>query len=287
VKQKLINLLLPYSTDSNGIYECMPDSCLSDDQRIEIELRERVADKIYDNYLSAISHSHSIPVMDYEIEKFLKTIPQDGLILDIGGCWGWHWRRLAITRPDVNVIIIDFIRSNLVHAKNVLIDLVGNQVALMHADATTLPFKTDVDFSGFDGIWTVQTFQHIPDFKKAISEAHRVLKRKAVFANYSINSQPHIRMLYRLFGKDYISKGLVDQMYWLARASKEQKKIVEEIFSGIVTERWSEILYSPELHCRAAGRESSKLGKLDAVMSNNFGFLGWLARQNSFHIKKK
>jgi len=286
MKQQLINPLLPYSTNSDGIYECLSDISLSADQCIEIELRERVASKTYDNYLSAISHSHSVPVMDSEVDNFLKKIPQDGLILDIGGCWGWHWRRLAETRPDVSVIIIDFVRSNLVHAKNVLIDLVGNQVALMHADATALPFKIDENFSGVDGLWTVQTFQHIPDFSKAISEAHRVLKRKGVFTNYSINNQPHIRMLYRIFGRDYISKGWVDKMYWLARASKEQKKVIEDTFGDIVTERCSEILYSPELHFRAAGKEGSNLGKLDAMMSNNFGFLGWLARQHSFHVKK-
>ena len=128
--------------------------------------------------------------------------------------------------------------------------------------------------------------QHIPDFNKAIYEAHRVLKSKGVFVNYSINSQPHIRLLYRLTGRNYISKGWVDNMYWLERSSKEQKMIIEKIFTNRVIERSSEILYSPEFHYRTPGKEGSMLGKLDAMISNNFGFLGWFARQHSFHCEK-
>lgn len=286
MNQELKNILLPLSIDSDGIYKCLPDVSLSVNQEVEIQLRERVAAKTYDDYLIAISRSHSIPVMDKEVDNFLKKIPQNGLVLDVGGCWGWHWRRLAQSRPDVSVIIIDFVRSNLIHAKNVLTDLVGNQVVLMHADATSLPFKINKNFQGVDGVWTVQTFQHIPDFSKAILESHRVLKNKGIFANYSINSQPHIQWLYHLTGRNYISKGWVDKMYWLARASKEQKKIIEDVFAKTVAERCSEIIYSPELHYRSAGKEKSILGKLDAMMSNDFGFLGWLARQHSFHVEK-
>ena len=286
MNQQLEKLLYSLSVDSDGIYECLPNILLSADQKVEIELRKRVASETYDNYLTAISRSHSIPVMDQEVDNFLKKIPQNGLVLDIGGCWGWHWRRIAQSRPDVSVVIVDFVQTNLVHAKNVLTDLVGEQVVLMHADATALPFKIDENFSGVDGVWTVQTFQHIPNFNKAISEAHRVLKAKGVFVNYSIKSQSHIRWIYRIAGREYISKGWVDNMYWLARSSKEQKMIIEEVFGNSVIERCSEILYSPELHYRAAGKEGSILGKLDAMLSNNYRFLGCLARQLSFHVAK-
>ena len=127
-----------------------------------------VASKNYDNYLYSVSKSHSIPVMDHEVEKFLKKMPEKSIILDIGGCWGWHWRKIKISRPDVKIIIIDFVRSNLIHAKNVLGELIGSQIELVHADATNLPFKINNTFKGFNGIWTVQTLQHIPNFSKAI-----------------------------------------------------------------------------------------------------------------------
>lgn len=255
-------------------------------QSAEVELRERVAAEHYDNYLQALSASHSIPVMDVEVDRFLASMPPGALILDIGGCWGWHWRRLAETRPDVGVLIVDFVRSNLPHAHNVLGSLVGHQVGLMHADATALPFEIDENFAGFDGIWTVQTFQHIPDFDKAVSEAYRVLRHGGIFANYSLNVQPPVRWLRRLLGRGYLTKGWVEGAFWLARASDEQKACLSTVFNGAVRERWSEILYSPELRFTAPGRSGSVFGKLDARLSNNAGFLGWFARQRSFHCQK-
>lgn len=281
---KLENLLRSIEADSAGIYRGFASA--STDQATEIELRERVAAEHYDNYLDAISRSHSISVMDHEVDLFLAKMPHGALILDVGGCWGWHWRRLAQTRPDVGVLIVDFVHSNLPHACNVLGDLVGRQVALMHADATALPFVVDENFTGFDGVWTVQTLQHIPDFDKAVSETYRVLRRGGLFANYSLNVQPPIRWLRRLLGRGYLTKGWVDGAFWLARASHEQKKSVETIFGCAVSERWSEILYSPELRFTVPGRSRSLLGTLDALLSNSAGFLGWLARQRSYHCEK-
>jgi len=281
---KLKNLLQSQSVDVDRIYNS-PIATLQD-QAVEKALRESVAALRYDNYLDVISCSHSLAVMDHKVDRFLAKIPQGGLILDIGGCWGWHWRRLAITRPDVGVLIVDFVRSNLPHAANVLGDLVGDQVALMHADATALPFVVDSSFQGFDGVWTVQTFQHIPDYGRAAAEAYRVLRGGGLFANYSLNVQAHIRAVKRMLGKDYSTVGRVESNFWLARASIEQKQRLEAIFGNAVTERWSEILYSPELHFTAPGKEGSWLGKLDALLSNNAGILRWLARQHSFHCQK-
>jgi ubiquinone/menaquinone biosynthesis C-methylase UbiE len=277
-------LLRSHRIDSDVIYSGMAVGGTS--QNAEIELRERVAAEHYDDYFEAISRSHSLPVMDREVDLFLAKMPQGALILDVGGCWGWHWRRLAQTRPDVGVLIVDFVRSNLPHARNVLGALVDRQVALMHADATALPFVVDENFAGFDGVWTVQTFQHIPDFDKAVAESHRVLKRGGLFANYSLNVQPPIRWLRRLLGRGYLTKGWVDGAFWLARASDEQKKCIEGVFGSTTSERWSEILYSPEVRLTSPGRQGSLLGKLDALLSNNVGFLGWFARQRSFHCEK-
>ena len=281
---KLKNLLQHLSVDADGIYSSYVTA--TQDQAAEIALRERIAAVHYDNYLDTISRSHSIPVMDYEIDRFLARMPKGSLILDIGGCWGWHWRRLATTRPDIGVLIIDFVRSNLPHACNVLGDLVGNQVALMHADATALPFGDNPNFQGFDGVWTVQAFQHIPAYDKAVAEAYRVLKKGGLFANYSLNVQGHIRGIKHMLGKDYPIESWVDGNFWLARASIEQKRQVESIFQNAITERWSEILYSPELHFFSPGREGSWLGKLDAMLSNNIGFLRYFASQHSFHSQK-
>ena len=47
-------------------------------------MRENVASKQCSNHLDEISEHHSIPVIDAEVEQFLKDIPQNGWILDIG-----------------------------------------------------------------------------------------------------------------------------------------------------------------------------------------------------------
>jgi ubiquinone/menaquinone biosynthesis C-methylase UbiE len=179
---KLASLLVggSFIQGVDGIYSAqMPSS----DQELERQMREQVAAQQSDEYLDTISRHHSIPVMDHEVARFLAGLPQDALILDIGGCWGWHWRNLATIRPDVSVLIIDFVRANLVHARRLLGVLVGKQDLLMHADATSLPFLDAAgDFQGFDGIWTVQVFQHIPDFPLACNPQSPIL-----FKFYSIN----------------------------------------------------------------------------------------------------
>ena len=260
---------------------------VSKDQLIEIKLRKIVARIKTQNYLDMIRRSHSIPVMDHEVEIFLKKIPKNGLILDIGGCWGWHWRNIDHKRNDVGIVIIDFVRSNLPHALNILGSNVNKQIVLMHADATKLPFKINSKFKGFDGVWTVQTFQHIPNYEKAVREAYRVLKKKGIFINYSLNIQPHIAFIKSILGRDYLAEGWVKGSYWLARASIKQKQQIEMIFKSRVFERWTEILYSPEMHFYSPGKEGSLLGKIDSLLSNNYGFLGWIARQKSFFCQKK
>ena len=47
--------------------------------------------------------------MDEEINHFISITPKNGVILDIGGCWGWHWRKIHKIRPDLNVVIVDLI----------------------------------------------------------------------------------------------------------------------------------------------------------------------------------
>lgn len=252
------------------------------EQAIEIELRGRVASTIHDQPLTMIAKHHSISVMDFEVARFLRLIPFDGRVIDVGGCWGWHWRKLYQMRPDVQVFIVDFVRANLLQARALLGDAINRSIFLIHGDATFLKFPDAV----FDGYWSVQTLQHVVRFETAVAEAHRVLKQGGVFASYSLNDQPPIRWLYRVLRRNYVSHGWVEGAYWLARASAQQVRMLEATFAAKVSERWSEILYKPELHASFSGRDGSLAGGLDALLSNDFGFLGFLARQRSFHCRK-
>jgi ubiquinone/menaquinone biosynthesis C-methylase UbiE len=256
-------------------------------QDVEVKLREKVAARQYDNYMEAIAASHSIPVMDHEVDQFLLKMPKNAIILDVGGCWGWHWRRLAETRSDVSVVIIDFVRANLVHAKNVLGTLVDTQVFLMEADATALPFKIGEDFTGFDGVWTVQTFQHIPDFSKAVSEAWRVLQPGGYFANYSLHITPMNRLIYRLLGKKFHISGEVKGSYYLERANQKQRDIIAAAFgaSGMV-DRYTECIFHPDLKFGFTGKERSLLGGLDILLSKVPLINRLIARQRGFLARK-
>ncbi len=274
--QKLLNQM---QLGDDGIYGY---PFTNKEQAMEINLREKVATASYDNLIEKIAKHHSVPVMDFEVARFLRQIPSDGRVIDVGGCWGWHWRLLKEHRPNIQVFIVDFVRANLLHAKALLGDAINEQIFLIHGDATKLNFPNE----SFDGYWSVQTLQHVVRFETAIVEAQRILKSGGVFANYSLNDQPPLRWLYRVLGHSYINQGWVEGSYWLARASGEQKQMIESILATKVCERWSEILYKPELHITFPGKGKSWLGHLDAALSNDSGFLGFIARQRSFHCKK-
>lgn len=269
---------------ADDIYSA-PLPAISAEQSAERVLRENVAVAQHADYLAEISRNHSIPVMDHEVDRFLANMPRGALIVDVGGCWGWHWRRLAVSRPDVGIVIVDFVRANLLHARQVLGALVGSQVALVHADATSLPFPTGLNH-GFDGVWTVQVFQHIPSFARACAEAHRVLNPGGRFANYSLHATPVNRALYRMIGRHFHTDGMVKNLFHLTRANDHQRDVVTSIFGGVVTERYTECLFHPDLRVVFSGRENSRLGRLDAKLGDVAWVGRWIARQRSTEAMK-
>ncbi|MAU63839.1 MAG: SAM-dependent methyltransferase [Flavobacteriaceae bacterium] len=279
------NILNNLNLEVDGIYSGLKSN--ANDQKLEISLRELVASKNYSNYLKSVAKSHSIKVMDYEVERFLKKMPQNAVILDIGGCWGWHWRKINIIRSDIKIIIVDFVRSNLIHAKKVLGDLVGNQINLVHADATNLPFEVNKNFKGFNGVWSVQTFQHIPNFSKAIKEVNRLLLKKGFFINYSLRNTPLNMLVFKIFGKKYHKKGEVNGSYYLERASKNQLRTLTDYFGKEnVFVNYSETLFHPDLKFTFSGKEDNYLGYLDILLSFIKPFAYFISRQSSFLCKK-
>lgn len=286
MQSKLKNILISQQValGADGIYSARTLLAASS-QVSERELRERVAARQYDNYLLSLSLSHSIPVMDYEVDRFVASLPRDAVILDIGGCWGWHWRRLATARSDVGVLIVDFVRGNLQHAQRLLGALVGTQVALLHADATELPF-TGADDASFDGVWSVQTLQHVSDFAGACSEAHRVLKKGSRFINYSLHVTPLNRFVHKILGKTFHVEGVCVNQFLLNRANNNQRQIVSNIFGGEVVDRYTELLFHPDLRFTFSGKPGCLLGWLDSRLGN-LPYLGrWIARQRSFEAVK-
>ncbi|WP_107924991.1 class I SAM-dependent methyltransferase [Thaumasiovibrio subtropicus] len=273
-------LLKQLSLGQDGIYSA---HFTNQEQSEEIKMREEVAKEVPQDYLDTLSIHHSIPVMDQEVTTFISQIPKNGFIIDVGGCWGWHWRTIEAQRPDLNIVIVDFIRTNLHYASQVLGDRINKNIYLVHGDATQLPF----DHETFDGYWSVQALQHIPSFSIAISEAHRVLKSGGAFSNYSLNNQICVRSLYKILGKHYHLKGEVPGSFFLERASKAQYQSISATFGSRPTQRFTEVLFSPELKITSPGRLGSLLGKIDCLLSLNIPLFKGIARQHSFHCIKQ
>lgn len=251
------------------------------DQVDEIRLREMVAQRDYDDLLAEVARHHSVPVMAGEVHWFLRRIRPDGIVADVGGGWGWHWRHLDVERPDVCVMVIDLVRENLRLAARILGTLVNERVFLVHADATRLPFPSAV----FDGYWSVQALQHIPRFEQAVIEAHRVLRSQGEFASYSLNRAKLIETVYRVMGRPYHVEGKRAGSFYLARASAEQAGIVSSVFGSPAVSRYTEVLFHPEFGLRS-GREASRLGAIDAGLSGSSALFSWVARQRSYHARK-
>lgn len=57
-------------------------------QDAEQELRERVAAQQYDNYLATIAHHHSIPAMDYEVDRYASCLLCPGMRITFSGRLG-------------------------------------------------------------------------------------------------------------------------------------------------------------------------------------------------------
>ena len=275
IEQILSNLQL----DEDDIYSYYFNNS---EQIEEIKMRESFASKHYEDHLESLSNYHSIKVMDKEVDLFIKNIPINGIILDVGGCKGWHWRRINDTRPDITVFILDFVRKTLLHAKDLLGNCVNNNIFLVHGDGTSLKFEENT----FDGWWSVQTLQHIPNYKKAVSEAWRVLKPKGLFANYSLNNSALIKLIYLMIGKHYPIKGNIPGFFYLEIASQQQLEQIEEIFLNKCKKRYSEIIFTPDLKIKFPGRENSIVGKIDSYLSMNIPLFSWIARQQSFHTSK-
>ena len=74
--------------------------------------------------------------------------------------------------------------------------------------------------------------------------------------------------------------------YFLRRVNKEIFSTLKDIFNQNFEIRYSEILFSPELHLPIGGNHKSIFGFIDSKLTGNGIIRSLIARQCSFHIKK-
>ena len=177
-------------------------------QNVEFEMRKKIAQMSFNDYLNEISNFHSIEVMDNEVKKFLNKLKKDSIILDLGCGWCWHWRNVDKYRPDIKIVAFDFIKENFYHARKILSKETQKQFYFVNDDMHNLNFKDNT----FDAIWTVQVFQHIKQLTKVLEESNRVLKEEGIIYNYHLNNSILVKL------KDFFfKKKNVENYYYLNR----------------------------------------------------------------------
>ncbi len=271
-------ILSRYKKDKNGIYFYQIANKL---QKIEINFRRKVAKKTYKNHIKEISKHHSIPVMDDYINKTIKSLPKGSKILDIGGGWAWHWRNINKIRPDIKVYVVDFIYENFFHAKKIIKKNFNKNVYLINTDANKLRFENET----FDLVWSVQVFQHMPDFKQSAREIKRVLKKNSKFINITFNDSLISKIKYLLLNKKHFFEGVVPNQFFVSRNIRKYNLTLKSIFKCNPIIKYSEILFNPELGF-FFGSEKSIFGKIDSMLTSSFILFKFIARQIHLEFTK-
>ena len=249
-------------------------------QNKEFKSRKIVANKKYDNYLTEISLHHSICVMDNTINKFIDLCPKNSIICDIGGGWGWHWRDIYKKRPDIKVVIVDFIFENLIIARKILKKRINKQIFLVNEDCKKFFLGKNL----FSGVWSVQTIQHIKNYKKIFKKIYIQLKKNSYFYNINLNNNLVVRLIYKLFKKSYLING-TNSNFFLRRSDSKQKIALEKIFRKKTITIYSELLFHPDIKF-FTGSKKNLIGKIDSLLTGSFFLKKFFARQEGFLIKK-
>jgi hypothetical protein len=194
--------------------------------------------------LDAVAEHHSVPVMRRRATEFAARFTDGDWLLDVGIGWGWHWAGLA---NRARVIGIDMSIGNLQLARHVLAET--DRVVLVCADAAALPVRRD----SIAGVWSVQTFQHMPDgvFERAKAEVDRVLREDFRIETSNLNPAWLHRAVYRLAGRRLHRGGRVGEMELRRHSAREWAAAWSDFRPGRqrLSTGYSELFFHPDLHC--------------------------------------
>lgn len=217
----------------------------SESQSVEYRLREQVAGewqgKAPEEILRKLRKHHLLASMENRARSFAAAIEQ-GVIVDIGAGWGWHWRSYRGLRP---VVAVDFSLANCrLAASTFLRD--NPFVQVVCADATRLPVREAA------GIWSVQTFQHFPPaVMAAVLEECRRLARPHGLRAEIINQHPvpFVRAIYWVFRRPYLMCGRNQRFFLHRRRAQELVDLFRPIARGIEVS-YSELFFHPDILLR-------------------------------------
>lgn len=253
-------------------------------QKKEIKSRSDFnKDLFIKNWINIISKHHSFEVMDREIENNVyKKLPINSLILDVGGGWCWHWRNISNRRPDIKIIVVDITKNNFIIAKQLIYESLNKNIFLVNDDITQIKInKSEI----FNLVWSSQTLQHVPEFKKAIIIIHKLLKKNSCFINYSLNKNNFFNIFYNL-KKIFYKKRNSKYQYYLEKFSDYHKDIISNVFTKKhFFINYSEIIFNMT-NRKLSGLPGSFLGKIDAILTGKFFLLKYFSRQVSCSVIK-
>ncbi len=255
---------------------------VADGQVAELELRDSVAAPFVTSPQAAIHEAtrhHARGPMLARASELADAAGKDGVILDAGCGFGWHWIDLSLARPDLRFILLDFSAVNLRVCRNLMPFSRHPNVLCVQASALDLPLRDEV----VSVAWTVQVLQHLHPQQRAraFEELRRVLRVDGTYYIAWLRRVPMTKAVFRLFGKRYHEQGETSYGLYLDRFGTAVEAELRRVFpSGVIT--LSESLFHPELRLRPRSRW---LAPIDALLSASpAGTL--MARQAEFRGRK-
>lgn len=268
----------------NKEYQIFETRFKNKNQKKEIKQRSDFNNNLLKkNWINIISKHHSFEVMDREIENNVyKKLPKNSLILDVGGGWCWHQRNISNRRPDIKNIVDDITKNNFVIAKQLIYKSLNKNIFLVNDDITQIKINNS---EIFNLVWSSQTLQHVPKFKKAVIIIHKLLKKNSCFINYSLNKNNFLNIFYNL-KKIFCKKRNSKYQYYLEQFSDYHKDIISNVFTKKnILINYSEIIFNLT-NRKLSGLPGSFLGKIDAILTGKFSLLRYFSRQVSCKIIK-
>jgi len=122
--------------------------------------------RIYNKGIGKLTTDPSI--CDFVEHEFHCKLPSQSIVSDVGCGFGIDLASLNCS----NKIGLDISRRNLDKAKHISTD-----INLVNGDAENLPFRNEI----FDATLAISLLHHLPFYKKALAEIHRVLKPQGYF----------------------------------------------------------------------------------------------------------
>lgn len=220
------------------------------DQAEEKAFRNRTAQEELQrgtgDLLKVVGQHHALSPMREYAQAFRRSFREKAWLLDVGTGYAWPWKDAG---EGPAVVGIDFSMGNLLLAKRLLGDRRG-RVFLICADASRLPFAE----GSFDGVWSVQAFQHFPApiFQRARTELERVLKKRFMMEFHHLHPAFLYRILSRFKGKRLHRRGrcgpFETQRLFLSEWLEKWKTFRGGRFK--TTTSYSELFFHPELRFR-------------------------------------